>query len=894
MEGDNCADSMVHSQEDSSALERTPQILLQFPTLSVDGTPANWLSRSQLVAMASNPDYSASDDTASSLGDSAYDFVDDKSGIVSDDEEHDNLTHSVSSTEERELPQFDGQPHPIMAYHGGDNRSCASPVFSHSLTEAHSLSTGSGLTIRDHDGNPETSRGHFAPHMEGTDHTIVLPEPSAMSMDLAPFESEFTLKVFDQDEASEVIKRHVRVNTIPSTSLTAVVKQTMLTNWLIPPNPYKVLFVGDPSAREEIVWKIGSALDASSVAEYFPNQYAVVRIPSFEDATARGVELIDSTGISLIIEECSSAAFTKVEGGNDTISMTISNQVSSNQKLVESVWTGSGHMVTDDWSLPDIAVFYLSENDNISAKQTRHYARKFMSRHQVACIVISQAPLWTRPAEIIALDYTTLHICLKTTGSSTSIVKRLPVDLKTFMALDARQMNRNLAYLANRRMSSRRQASKRAISNHETSRDLYACEKGHDSSWSIAHMKHFLSSKYLPSLHRIILPCLLFILGLLLYQPIMTFAVGAPHVPVRQLRGNDILPNTPRACAGAGSTVPGSLQSKPPLITSSASSLIKKASGLKDGTPLASNSALASFLQGRQGLIPNKSESFQVGVIGDHHIVVRSPRWFVRSKKSHKLAFNVTRKGSPLRHQVSLPFDGVYALEIAKEDAYGTLNVSLWTTSKPAVNESFEVEFGKSWWNASAWNTATQVFSSAIDIHPEALLASIKGQYHRFATHLGDLVSWRSRTAHGAQQVAGKASKAPPVRASETTDILQSKIMHLPRNILLRLDERKREFSERMKIQAQQVRRATLDYSRNACFLVVEETRPISQAIVGEIQNIAQIMLRPPKAHLRWSKKKALKFWWKIGGLPRQRRVEGLDRGESQLRKGRSIKNTNR
>lgn len=886
---------MPQSQGGSGASEHTSCILLQYPTLPVVGTPATWLSHSQLAAMASNPDYSASDDTASSLGDSTYDFVDDKSGIVSDDEDHENLTPSVSSNEERELPQVNRLLHQSATYDCEASASYQSTSFSRSLSEAHSLPTGSGLTIRGPHTGDETNQGLFTGHRNDTEDVIVLHEPSIINRDSdKPFESECTLKVFDQNEASEVTMHHARA-TLPSTILTAVVKQTMVKQQLIPQNPYKVLFVGDPSTREEIVWKIGSALDAAPSSEdYFPNQYAVVRIPSFEDAAARGVELIDSTGINLIIEECSSASFTKVDGGNDTISMAISNQVSSDQKLVESVWSGSGHKVTDNWSLPDIAVFYLSESESILAKQTRHFARKFMSRHQVPCIVISQAPLWNRPAEIIALDYTTLHICLKAHDSSTSIVKRLPVNLKTFMSLDASQMNRNLAYLASRHTSSKLQTLRPPISKQETFTDLHVPEKGDYSSRSFLYIKKSLSSKHLSSLNGLFLPSLLLVLGLLLYQIVMPFAVGAPYVPARQEKGLNIVTNIQRACAKFGPMVPSSLQSDSALIPNPVSSLIHKTSEPKGKSPLASNSALASFLHGREDYAPNKSEKFEVGVIGDCHIVLRSPRWFIRAKKTPKLAFNVTRKGSVLHHQVSMPFDGVYALEIPKDDAYGTLNVSLWTTSKPTINESFEVELGTSWLKASTWNRATRVISSSFSKNRDLVLASVMGQYRGYGSNVGSLLAWRIGKVDEARQEARKASKASPNQASKTADLSQRKTMDSLRKLLLRVCDGSKVAALQMHLQAQQVRRDITGHFTTRSLPLREETQRLSHAVAGNLRKIAYSVARSQSSHLRTTQKEALKFWWKIRGLPRQESSKSVEQGKPPAQNGKSPRKLNR
>jgi hypothetical protein len=877
------ADGMPQSQEDNGAFEHSSHVLLQFPTIPVDGTPASWLSRSQIVAMTSNPDYSSFDDTSSSLGDSTYDFVDDKSGIVSDDEDHENLTQSVSSNDERDLSQVDRVPPSTIMNDGEANALPQSPL-SRSVADEHSLPVGSGLRgLHARDG---ANDGFFIGPGHDMGHMLLLQEPSITGMDSdKPFEGELTLKVFDQSEASEVMIHHIRA-TSPSKTVTAVLKQTMVRQGLIPNSPYKMLYVGNPSAREEIVWKIGSALDASLTSEESsPNQYAIVRIPSFQDAAPRGVELIDSTGIGLVVEECGSASFTKMSGGNDTISMAISNQVSSDQKLIESVWSGSGHRVTDNWRLPDIAIFYLSDRDNISAKQTRHFARKFMNRHQVPCMIISQVPLWDRPAEVIALDYTTLHICLEAHDPSTSIVKRLPVDLKTFLILDAGQMNSNLAYLANRPISSRRRNPRRSASNNGSLRDPPVNEKGHYFFLNIPQVEGYLLPLP-PSLKRVFLPSLFLIFGLLLYQLVMSVVVGAPYVPARLEQGADTITNIRRACAERGPTMPIPLSSHPASITKPIS--LKNKALLPQGKPpAASNSVLASLLHGRQHVTPNQSEDFEVGIIGDCHIVLRSPHWFIRSKKTHKLAFNVTRKGSTLHHQVSMPFDGVYALEIPRDDAYGTLNVSLWTTSKPFINKSFEVEFGTPWLKVYTWNKATQAISRSIGENRHLALAALKVQYDRFAKTLGYL----GKVEAGKE--AGNFPKALPYQATKTKDVILSSI-GLSHNLAMKLGDGSISASKQLMSNVRKLRRSITDYSTKTSLLLSEHTQRLSQAMASNYQTIARNFVRSQNTHLRATQKNALKFWWKIRGLPTQDRFESMDRSKSHVHNDRSTRKTGR
>lgn len=901
------ADSITQSQGGDGTSKRTSsQLLLKYPTLLVHGTPSTWFSQSELVSMASNPDYSASDDTSSSLGDSNYDFVDDKSGIASDDEEHENLTHSVSSFEEREPPQLDAPPpqnnwgrrpavsttHLAPEYVA--SRPEHSPSFSDPINEAHSLPTGSTGTIRGPRTGDETNQGLFGGHGDGVEHFIVLEEPSAAGMNPGkPFESEYTLRVFDEDESLEITSRHFRT-TAPSRTLTAVVKQTMIKQWLIPQTPYKLLFVGNSAAREEIAWKVGSALDASLIdAEYAPNQYAVVRIPSFENPAAGGVELIDSTGISLIVEECHSATSTEVDGGHDTLSLNISHQGSSDRKLIDSVWSGAERKVTDNWRLPDLAILYLSDSDDTPKKQTRFLARKFMDFHQVPCIIISQAPLWDRPTEttVRALDYATPHICHMTHDTSTSIVKRFPVDLDTFMNLNASQMNRNLAYLAKKHASSKPQAT---ISNQETSRDFPVFETKDCFSPSFPYIKKPFLSNHLRQFKRVFFPGLFVILGILLYQMLISVAFVGPYDPACQQNGTNLMTTIQQACPKFGIAVTTSVPSNSALMTSPVSLLGSKASDSRERSRLASNSALTSFLQSGQAFASNESENFEAGIIGDCHIVLRSPAWFRRSRKAQKLAFNVTRFGSILHHQVSMPFNGVYALEIPKEDAYGTVNVSLWTTSKPIINEKLEVDFGISWLKASTWNKAVQSISNSLSQNRDTLVASVIVPSHQFAMKLGHLVSWRSKAVDRETKKAGKPSTASSNQTTTSVGIFRALAAEFPHKLLLRLGNGSNAASKVVVRQTQQLYKEIAGYSYNGTLLLLEESRRLPQAITGNLQKIAHDVAYLQNTHLRTTQKKALKFWWKIRGLPEREKAEDIKRDKSHMRIGKFIKKFNR
>ena len=58
--------------------------------------------------------------------------------------------------------------------------------------------------------------------------------------------------------------------------------------------------------------------------------------------------------------------------------------------------------------------------------------------------------------------------------------------------------------------------------------------------------------------------------------------------------------------------------------------------------------------------------------------------------------------------------DGVHAVEIPREDAYGLIELSIWTKSKPVFKQSFEHNLGSQWFKSSTYtDTAKKLLSQA-------------------------------------------------------------------------------------------------------------------------------------------------------------------------------------
>jgi len=227
---------------------------LRFPTIPVDGTPASWGSHSQIITMTSNHEESG-DDTTSSLGDSSYDFIDDRSNVTTDDEEQDAMTASTTSSDVHTFDQVDvpsrgrepNDPTDQSSHRQALADPCDKEVFSGSEPTS---SQGSHLLAT-------TDLGAY-----DEQEPIEFDEPSVTNLNSSRFtEVSHTLKIIEKHSNRNELNKDV-LNRLQS-QLAVTVRQTMTSHSLAPQRgQYKILYLGDPSAREPIIQKIGTALAA--------------------------------------------------------------------------------------------------------------------------------------------------------------------------------------------------------------------------------------------------------------------------------------------------------------------------------------------------------------------------------------------------------------------------------------------------------------------------------------------------------------------------------------------------------------------------------------------------------------------------------------------------------
>lgn len=869
---------MQHTDEDKPHPHIDTALNLKFPTISVHGTPAGWLSQSQLVTMTSQHDDNLCDDTSSSLGDSSYDFVDDRSIATTDDEDQDAMTESITSSDGHESDQSNlrqsqsrsQDPKGMSSRTEGSNNSNDQEPCS----ESDPSSFGRESDLQAMTDQIPTKQLHEQ------QEAIEFVEPSVTNLNFSrPIEVSHTLKTFDGKDAP-VSNLNFNMLERRSGKVAVTVRQTMASHGIqLRGRPYKILYVGNSSTRDVIVQKIATALAASLNNSFSPNserrrssKFNVVPISVFGEEDSPEVVLIDSSGLEMSVEECSFASFARNEGGNDSIRMQLSDG-----SQVTSAWSGSKFIISDDWKIPDIAVICSSEKDSVAVKQTRRIARSFMSRHAVQTIVVTEESYWDSHADAMTLDYLTPHIHLEPLEpigpNCTRTVRRLPIDLATFLRIDASQMNRNLACLDAARVSSKSCAPSKVTKPGRSSHDRLSFQEicnAFAADFQKDGLKGLNRYEYMAGF----VVLLMSVLGMVVVGFGLTGILGASRVsnsrvfPINEASSSILTVSTSTTVTAAPLSLPSFSALSATLASSTpAASTPAQVSPVRS---LSTDIDIASFLLDAYALAPNKSEQFKVHVLDDSHIVLRPPHWFSKMKKAPKLSFSVTRGDKKLDHEISTLFDGVYALQIPREDSYGMLNFRVWTESKPKIEESFELDFGSSWFKVEGWKKACRV-----------LTESIRGDLNSVQTHLNSfydhtriglsksLQQQRARIA--AQREAETAMLHSHLEAAvKTKELVVAQAMGLVRTISGTWHDRRTAAFYLTKKHADNITKDLAVYARNKTSMLSRQSRALALTATRSNVKAFRGLGIFSQRHLRETQKKSLQILWTIGRVPKK------------------------
>ncbi|KAL8706855.1 MAG: hypothetical protein Q9201_000124 [Fulgogasparrea decipioides] len=811
----------LEPEDDCLTPRQSTTISLRYPSIPVHGTPDGWLSNSLLVPMASQQDEGSvrsSDDTLSSFDDSVYDFVDDISYGTTDDEDQSRMTESVSYVDESSLVTPNNQDLERTL-----SRDSPQHPPSDAVTESDVPSSMSSSPVRKDIVHFRSSSQEFQPEDANQRRPSSLPNIR-----------------FEEFHHREGIY-HLDTPSMPQ-NLAVTVRQHMLGSGVSLNGPYRLVYVGDTAKRDQVRAKISTAMASSWNTQA---QHGNAHLPR-------------SDGHEILVYHCVDASFSRECSGHDTIALTLEDQTQ-----IKSSWDGSKFSIATDWNFPAVAIFFLTEHDSVSARQVRRFARSFMARHRIPSMVINERSSWDRPSEAMMIDHLTPHICLQINRdpeSSSKIVRRLPIDLSTFSRIDDLQLNQNLAYLARHYGTSQTQNPdvKRSELEAEHTNRQDDVPKPNISMFATKNIREYLqaTSYGLPHL-------LLFLAAASIYMA--ASVIITQHFNFSGPSAYDVsnIPSisssaTPIASSAVVTSIPV-LKSKPtaaqPFAVQDLAEVItpQRVLARKSQTDLA-----ALLLESTPTTIVNKSEHFKIQILGDAHLILRPPHWFTRLRRTPRLNFKVTQGSRVLKHQASTLFDGVYALELAHDEAHGPVNITVWTESKPKIHESLQADFGSSWLYSAGWKKAASALSTSFRQDLDVVQTSLMAGYIQASAEFRSLM--RKTSTKAVELGAGTRTirKASISRLTRVTDLMLAY---------------ERSFTSGLSNIVKHKKAAA---AKDASLLTEHLRRDVSAYVSDRVQFVRVHLQAAPTAyrmHLRNTQKKALRLWWSMTGMPDQRAV---------------------
>jgi hypothetical protein len=642
-------------------------------------------SRPSLSRRASYETMSAPSDAHSdenSLAGSAYEFID------TDEESRDgNATESIASTD------F-GRPDEVASLadteRSGDE-SGEDDDASSTLQEVDRRAAGSSTA---------TSKSRSSTiKVEDVDRAVVqaieFEEPFTLGAETISV--KHTIADYTEEQTAAVAKDTVLQN--PPKRLAVTIRQTMTKQGLSTRDPLRILYVGSHAAKQDIIHKIASSVTASvdsgnrakNLRQYPSQLYNVVPVSAFGSEKTPEIELMHSSGYQIKVEDGISARNLKFEDAPekpDVIKLTLDDNF-----CYHSVPEGQGFIIEPPWELPHVGIFYCSDNDDAEARRTMSAARKFMGRHGVPSIVISHKQVFDR-SHCMALDQHAIHMCLESrdpNGRGSIIHRRLPIDLASFLNIDARQMNRNLACITGLHEPLETPTPSTLLSD---SQDLEKTPYNMSSSFNFIRRR--TGAEW-----RALVP-----VGVLLLS---VFAAVFTGIPTYRFYSTPAISINSKAMSAVPISTPSATSTLPVTSVDSITTSIAVKTATRTITVTASHSSLPNSLailpsKDLENVSPeihssgkpvNKSSICGAQILGDREILIRIPSatklsWLTKEAMS----VNITRGNVTVDAERAYSSDEGIVLLLPKKQAYGVLNVSIITTKKPRVNETFQVDFG--------------------------------------------------------------------------------------------------------------------------------------------------------------------------------------------------------
>lgn len=637
------------------------------------------------------------------LGDSAYE-------MINGDESESQYSHMSESTSSLEIPR----PDEVHSLDGSEDHYDSDDSSDHSHASSIRYTAqmlGSPST------HTQTGSLELSPNPAGADVAAgsIAFQEDTISEETGSISVKHTIRDFTENEAAAIAtKLHMGT---PPKRLVATVRQTMSQAYLSTQEPLRILYVGHSDAKREIILKISNAIWASSKAtptggsssQHGGGVYNIVPISSFGPSPE--LDLMEASQYQIKVEHCTMALGLEMESFMYSITIDKDHQ----KTYITSSNPDGSSSISPPWTLPHIAIFYCADDEEEDDKQTREAAWQFMKRHGISSVFISESETFAADRADSWDDHITgdaVHVCIESRDPDLPTpLQRFPIDLATFLHIDARQMNRNLAHLAGMAQL----VENTELSTPKSTRSILSARAR--KAWAV--IKSHDQVRHIMGLHRRWLYTLLISVLVALMAPFLSAMVGWPYsnniTPLEHASVTDILGLESTACLArpatlSSSTTLASTALSTATSTSTATVVVNvtstKTKTINVSQVLPTTSSLASALSFAGLLVDNKPSSppvdaakkktCSVALLGPAEVLVMLPpnRRSLFFPKEEPVTVDVTRGKETVKIMTSSLDEGIM-VKVPTKEAHGTLNVSVVSLRKPKINETFEVDFGK-------------------------------------------------------------------------------------------------------------------------------------------------------------------------------------------------------
>ncbi|OCL09580.1 hypothetical protein AOQ84DRAFT_17126 [Glonium stellatum] len=699
---------------------------LAYPSVAVHSTLASLASenlnmRSHTKKHTEETPSSLEDSTYEVLGDSSFETSDDEEGrtesLASTDGHTPDDISSIADTEESDdsfaLGASEHHPDPLVG-------STTAP-FNRLVTD--DVGTHSDITTR-------------ADVRSVTSSYIQFEEPQSSSkedeMDVC-----HVIRSFDTFEIPDVL----RLYNCPQIRLTA--RQALSKNYLTLKRPFRIMYVGEAThwAKQDIINKIASALTASSdsMLDSHPmsersSRFNVFPITSFgEKGSSPQVELIDSSGIELVVHQCTSALM--VHSTKSETSSTIQLTLKDTTRLLFA--PGSSVEVIGEAPpthyLPDLTVICHTFGSRLSSsdeEMSQHQLiREAMRSQSIPILDIAMVVPFHQCPDSYTFSSKSLRLCIEGRNSEEPnhrILETLPINISSFLEIDASQLNRHLACVTRLEHEGSQDATLDLAGGLPKDLEQPMEKKALGSGWNILN---FFSNAYgMKNCHeyakaskpgRVHSTTLRTLTVATLALVTVSVTISLQALNYLSTRVEPTWENAALSSAISTLTPSAHIWSQVHITESPKSSVAIVQTPPNQDTKKELSMVNPEKSLGRpltHTLLPraNDSNQFKIHIIGDYHFVLTPPLHFAKLKKPPQLHIRVSRGSRSIPSQISKLVEGVHAVELEREDAHGLLNVTIWTDSKPLILQSFDVRFSSPWLKLSAWTNRAEKLSNVV------------------------------------------------------------------------------------------------------------------------------------------------------------------------------------